>query len=476
MVKGSNIIPIDLGKIPPQCIDIEEAILGGLMLERNAIDNINIKPEYFYKECHQKIFQAILNINKNYNTIDLLTVTEELKKLQWLEEIGGPYYISQLTSKVATASDIERYSFILTDKWLARELIKFSTNIQQLAFDDSIDISEIIDEANLELDKINTLSIGNDEPYSLSESLSQSMKDLNERVKLFKEGKSIGIPTPVLTLTRITGGWLNGKLIVIAARPSMGKTAFALSILRTAAESGYKPCIFSLEMDHVEITDRILVGHSGISADDFKFGSIQDLNWQQLEISISKLSKLNILIDDKPKSILKIKSRAKNLKRQNKCNLIIIDYLQLMESDENNKNREQEISIISRTTKRIARELEIPVILLSQLNREVEKRNNKKPQLSDLRESGAIEQDADIVGFLFRPGYYGITEDEKGIIPNGYAELIIAKHRGGKCLPVPFRFNDSLTEVYDLDYNKTIKQSNPNAFIESNNNFYNTPF
>ena len=262
----------------------------------------------------------------------------------------------------------------------------------------------------------------------------------------------------------------------------MGKTAFALSILRTAAENGYKPCLFSLEMDHVEITDRILVGHSGISADDYKFGSIQDLDWSRLESSIKKLEKLNILIDDKPKSIVKIKSRAKNMKRKGNLDLIVIDYLQLMGSDDlKNQNRENEISEISRNAKQIAMQLEIPVILLSQLNRQVELRSgDKRPQLSDLRESGAIEQDADIVGFLYRPEYYGIIENEKGErLPAGLAEFIIKKHRGGRCTTIQFRFNESLTEIYDLenyDNMQAISVPHPDQRIEPNKEFDNTPF
>lgn len=475
--RNKNIIPIDLGKIPPQAPELEEAVLGALMLERDTFDRINLKPEYFYKESHQKIFKAIVDLSTRQEPIDLLTVTEELKKLGWIEEIGGPYYVTQLTSRIASSAHIERHSFIIIEKYLSRQIIKFATNIQQKAFDDSIDVQDLIDEANIELDKLNNELIGDDEPYHISESLRQSLKDLNERIKLYKQGKSIGVPTPVNDLTKLTGGWLNKKLIVIAARPSMGKTAFALSILRTAAENGYKPCLFSLEMDHVEITDRILVGHSGISADDYKFGSIQDLDWSRLESSIKKLEKLNILIDDKPKSIVKIKSRAKNMKRKGNLDLIVIDYLQLMGSDEpKNQNRENEISEISRNAKQIAMQLDIPVILLSQLNRQVELRSgDKRPQLSDLRESGAIEQDADIVGFLYRAEYYGITEDEKGErLPAGLAEFIIKKHRGGRCTTVQFRFNESLTEIYDLenyDNIQAVSVHHPDQRIEPNKDF-----
>jgi replicative DNA helicase len=474
-------IDLNIGKIPPQCCDIEEAVLGALMLE-DCISEIDLKPVYFYKETHRKIFTAILNLSSNSSNIDILTVSQELNKLGWLEEIGGNYYISELTNKVSNASHIVDHSLIIIDKYFKRELISFSTQINNLAFDDSKDIDEILDYANNKLDEINNFSIDSDE-NPLSFLIKKSIEQLQERIKLHKEGKSIGIPSPLADLNKIIVGFLPKKLYLIASRPSMGKTALAISILKTAAKFGKNPCLFSLEMDGTEIADRILVGESNIDADNYRFGNIQNYEWMQLEMGISKLKGYNILIDDKPKSIQKIKSRAKYLKRKNKCDLLIIDYLQLMDSSDKTNNREQEIANISRTAKRITMELEIPVILLSQLNREVEKRPNKMPQLSDLRESGAIEQDADVVMFLMRPSYYKITEDENGNpLPNGYAILDIRKQRGGKIDIVEFKFNESLTNLFDLNFQEYLPSTNPvdinpNSRIEPNTNFeQETPF
>ena len=477
-MRNKNIVPFDLGKITPQAPDLEEAVLGALMLEKGAYDKISLKPCYFYKESHQKIFEAIQNLSNRNEPIDQLTVTEELKKLNWIEIIGGPYYISQLTSKISTASHIEHHAFIITDKYLAREIIKFSTDLQQRAFDELIDVQDLIDEANSEMDKINILAISDDEPVHISEATRQALKNLDERQQLYQQGKSIGIPTPNYKLTRFTGGWMDNNLIVLAARPSMGKTAYSLEIVKKAAQYGKHVCIFSLEMSTIQITDRIIIGISGIPAYDYKIGSIQPYHWDLINQRITGLLKLPILIDDKPKSIDKIKSRAKNLKRQGKCDMIVIDYLQLMESETKNKNRENEIAEISRKAKLIGQELNIPVILLSQLNREVEKRTSKRPQLSDLRESGAIEQDADIVMFLYRPEYYGLHEDTEGKpLPKGFAELIISKNRNGDLGTVEFRFNDSFTEVYDLDEINDLQNiPHPDQRIESNKDFDNTPF
>jgi replicative DNA helicase len=472
----NKIIPMDLGKIPPQCCDLEEAVLGALMLEKDAIDKISLNLESFYRESHQKIFKAILDLSQRNEPVDLLTVSEELKKLNWLEEIGGSYYLTELACKVANASSIVRHSQIIEGKFLQRQLIKFSSEIMERSYDSAIDPDDVIDYANSELDKLSNGMIGDDEPVSISQSIRQSVENIKERFKAYQEGRSLGIRTPLHALTRLLTGWLNKKLYVIAARPSMGKTAVALKILETAAIEGESAVLFSLEMDNVDITDRILLGNSGVNSEDFKFGNLSIEGWKQIDSSVSRLQNLNILIDDKPKSIFKIRSRAKSLKRKGKCSFIVIDYLQLIESDDSNKaNREQEVAKISKTAKSMAMELELPVILLAQLNREVEKRPSKRPQLSDLRESGAIEQDADCVMFIFRPEYYGILEDENGNSTKGLADLTIAKHRGGRLDSIPFRFNDSFTNMFDIDYISGLKPSeqsyNPNQSFEPNKKF-----
>jgi replicative DNA helicase len=462
------------GKIPPQCVDIEEMILGSLLIEGQSIEKINIKPEYFYKGNHQKIFDAIKKLDLKNQVIDQLTVCEQLRKDNNLDDIGGPHYISTLTLKVASASHIENHCLILEDKFIKREFIRISSEIMDKSFDDTIDTQDVIDYANDSIDKIS--SVNNlSEFKNFSDVLKETINQLKIREKLFQEGKTIGIRTPVKKLTKYTGGWQKKDLVLIASRPSMGKTALALEVLKHAAEEGYNPCIFSLEMDAVRMANRIIIGDSGIDADSFKFGCINHEDWAALEKSLTRLLKLNITIEDRPVSINHIKNRARQLKKKGKCDLIVIDYLQLMSSDVKNTNREQEVASISRKCKLIAMELDLPVILLSQLNRDVEKRDDKRPQLSDLRESGAIEQDADIVMFIHRPEYYGITEDEQGNPLNGKSFLILAKNRDGRIGDIECRFNKSITEIYDWDddYNPLTQEIDVNIRIESNKDFDN---
>lgn len=462
---------LELGKIPPQALDIEEAVLGALMLEKNALDNINLTPIEFYKDIHQIIFSAIIALDNQNKPIDLLSVAEYLRNKNSLEEVGGLYFLSELTSKVATASNIEYHSLIIHDKFIKRELIKYCFEISNKAYDDSEDTFDVIDSANIGLDKINnSIQIG-DDCQDFRAILKKTIEELKERERLNREGKSIGIPTPIKKLTKYTSGWKPKNFIVIGARPGAGKTAIALAILKTASQHGFKVFMTSLEMSCTELAGRILVGHSGINADNFKFGSLEPFEWELMERKINEIIDLPVLIDDKPKNINRIKSKTKLLHRKGLCDILIIDYIQLAGSGEGNFNREQEISHISRTCKLIAQELDICVVALSQLNREVEKRPNKRPTLSDLRESGSIEQDADIVGFIYRPEMYGILEDEEGNSTKNCAEFILAKHRGGQTGIINFKFNDSLTEVYDEDYFNDLNHFNPDRNIEPNKDF-----
>lgn len=479
----------DLGKIPPQACDIEEAVLGALMLEKGAYDKIVLKPCEFYKDTHQIIFKAIQELEKKNQPIDYLSVCEKLKELGELDVVGGPHYVSQLTGKVTNASNIEYHSLIIHDKFVKRQCIAFSNELMNRAFDDNLDTFDIVDYANIELDKINNDIVIEDDILTFKEVIKNTLESFEQRVKLYSEGKSIGIQTPIQKLTKYTSGWQPKDFIVIGARPGAGKTALALAILKTAAENSKSVYLASLEMSSIQLGGRILVGTSGINADNFKFGNIQDGEWGKIEKAIQKLENLPIFIDDKPKNINRIKSKAKLLHRKGQCEMLIIDYIQLasIEGENSSRNREQEISYISRTCKTIGMELDIPVIALSQLNREVEKRTIKKPGLSDLRESGSIEQDADIVLFIYRPEMYGLTEDENGNPYNGKSELIIAKHRNGQTGIIDFRFNESLTAVYDYDefeksndlfehYNPN-DHIDPNSRIEPNANFENeTPF
>jgi replicative DNA helicase len=469
----------DLGKVPPQACEVEEAVLGALMLEKGAYDKINLKPCEFYKEHHQKIFAAIQEIEKEGNPIDIFTVSEKLKNKGQFEEIGGPYFISSLPSKVANASSIDNHALIIHDKYIKRQLIAFSGALQSQAYDDQLDTFDVLDFANSELDKVNNETMLEDDVPTFRDVIKKTIALLVERAKLHKEGKTIGITTPIKQLTKSTSGWLPKQFIVIGARPGAGKTALALGIAKTAAENNSKVYMASLEMADTEIAGRMVVGSSGVNADRYKFGSLLDSEWSQLEMSISRLYDLPIFIDDVPKNINRIKSKAKLMHRRGQCDMVILDYIQLAGAgDERGKQmREQEISYVSRTCKLLAQELNIPVIALSQLNRSVETRSgSKRPQLSDLRESGSLEQDADIVLFIYRPEMYGLTEDEDGNPYDGKSELIVAKHRGGQTGIIEFRFNNTLTEVYDVDRDEVQQQKetyNPNQNIEPNTQFDN---
>jgi len=474
-------LPIDIsGKIPPQAIDIEEAVLGALMLERDAIDKINIKPEYFYKDAHQKIFTSIQKLSSKSEPIDLLTVTESLRRDNSLDEIGGPYCISRLTSIVSSSFNIEYHSLILTEKYVKRELIRISSEIQAKAYDDSQDTFDIFDEAYSQLDAINSEIDSTDELKTWSELLKETRKDIIRRHDLIKEGKIIGIPTPLLKLTKWTCGWQGKQLIIVAGRPGMGKTAWGIGCMKTAAINGYKCAFFSLEMSDLSIANRFVIGESGVDADNFRAGNIQNYEWSQIDNAIGKMYDYNILIDDKPKSINKIKAKVKSLHRKGLCDLVIVDYIQLSWDDsvKGNAIREQEVSAVSRKLKTMAQDLNISVIALCQLNRAVENRPNKKPQLSDLRESGAIEQDADLVIFVHRPDKYGILEDENGNLLNGRCECILEKQREGQVGTIYFKYNQSITSIYDWDDFNDLKSYHvhPDKNIEPNRSFDNEPF
>jgi len=457
-------------KIPPQAIDIEEAILGALMLENDAILQISgsIRPEMFYKDVHQKIYSGILELSLKGKQIDLMTVSEILRKNECLDEVGGPYYIAQLTNKVASASNIEYHSLILSEKFTRRELIRISSEIQQQSFDDSVDTLDILDSINTQLDNINSNSVHVNGQKTWIELMKETIEAAKKREILFMEGKYIGIPTPLLKLTKWTCGWQPKQFIVIAGRPGMGKTAWALGCAKTSALSGYKPAMFTLEMSDVSLANRIIVGESGVNSDDFRSGNISGSDWVNLDKAIQRLWDLKISIDDKPKNVNRIVAKIKALHKKGLCDLAIIDYIQLSSDDSNGKgNREQEVSAISRKLKLCALELDIPIIALSQLNRSVESRAIKKPQLSDLRESGAIEQDADLVIFTHVPEKYGIMEDpDTHELLNGRCDCILEKQREGQVGTINFKFNDSYTAIYDWDDNNFTEslpiQTNPN--------------
>ncbi len=444
----------DYGRIPPQAIDLEEAVLGAIMLEKDAVIAVMdiLKPESFYKESHKKIFQAIIDLSQKHEPIDILTVTETLKKYGQLEEIGGAIYITQLTSRVASAAHLEFHARIITQKYIQRELIRVTSEIQAKAFDDSQDVDELLDFSEQELFEIAEGNIKK-ETVKLSKLIQEAINQIEEASK--REDNLSGVPSGFTKLDRITSGWQPSDLIIIAARPSMGKTAFVLSMARNIAVDHHRPiAFFSLEMSSLQLTNRLIVSETELPADRIRNGRLEPWEWEQLDVRIKNLVEAPIFIDDTPAiSIFELRAKCRRLKNLYDVQTIVIDYLQLMSGSGDMKgNREQEVSNISRSLKGIAKELNVPIIALSQLNRSVELRaGTKKPQLSDLRESGAIEQDADIVIFIHRPEKYGFDVDNDGNSLKGIAQIIVAKHRNGAVGEVILKFKEEYAKFSDLD-------------------------
>ncbi|MBW3467955.1 replicative DNA helicase [Arthrospiribacter ruber] len=448
-----------LGKLPPQAIDLEEAVLGALMLEKDALTAVVdiLKPESFYKEAHKVIYSAILDLFGDSQPIDLLTVTNQLRKKGQLEIAGGAFFITELTSKVSSAANIEFHARIITEQSMKREMISIASEIQKDAYEDTTDVFELLDKMEQSLFEISEKNIRKN--YSnMRDILKEAILDLESK-KGQKDGLT-GVPSGFTALDRVTSGWQKSDLVIIAARPAMGKTAFVLSVLRNAAVDHNRPvAIFSLEMSSVQLVNRLISSEAELDSEKIKKGNLADYEWEQLIHKTGKLAKAPLFVDDTPAlSILELRAKCRKLKAQHDIQMIVIDYLQLMSGDSKTGgqggNREQEIASISRALKKIAKELSIPVIALSQLSRAVETRGgDKRPQLSDLRESGAIEQDADMVMFLYRPEYYGFTEDDEGNSVMGVGEVIIAKHRNGSLENVKLRFIGKYTKFTDLEMN-----------------------
>ena len=446
----------EFGKLPPQALELEEAVLGAIMLEKDAFDNVIeiLKPESFYQDSHKRIFSAIISLSSKEIAIDILTVTEELKKNKELELIGGPFYITQLTRRVSSGANAEFHARIVAQKYIQRELIRVSSEIQKRAFDQSTDVMELLEFSESELFNVAEGNIKK-QTQKINMLIDDAIKQIQEAAK-HKDGLS-GIPSGYTNIDRITSGWQKSDLIIIAARPSMGKTAFALSMgINIAVTHKIGVAVFSLEMSSLQLVNRLISSESELSSTKIRNGNLEPHEWVQLDEKIKGLTKAPIYIDDTPAiSIFELRAKCRRLVKQySDLGIIMIDYLQLMTAGNDNRgNREQEVSIISRSLKSLAKELNVPIIALSQLNRAVETRGgNKRPQLSDLRESGAIEQDADLVAFIHRPEYYGFTEDDNQQSTKGIAEIIIAKHRNGAVGDVKLKFIQSLVKFTDLDY------------------------
>ncbi|GAB3902121.1 replicative DNA helicase [Larkinella knui] len=448
--------PTGLGKLPPQAIDLEEAVLGALMIEKDALSAVIdiLKPESFYKEANNRIYNAIVTLFGNAEPVDMLTVTQQLRKTGEIEVVGGGGYVTELTTRVTSAANIEYHARVIAEASIKRALITVANEIQRDAYEDTTDVFNLLDRIEQSMFKISESNIRKN--YADMSTIMRQALDELEQKKNMKDGLT-GVPSGFSALDRLTSGWQRSELIILAARPGMGKTAFVVSALRNAAvDFGQAVAIFSLEMSSVQLVNRLISAEAEIDSEKIKKGNLAPHEWAQLHHKIQRLTEAPIFIDDTPAlSILELRAKCRRLKAQHDIQLVVIDYLQLMQGDSSGKmggNREQEIASISRAMKNLAKELNVPVIALSQLSRAVETRGgDKKPQLSDLRESGSIEQDADMVIFLYRPEYYGISADEQGNSVSGIGEVIIAKNRSGSLDTVQLRFVGKYTKFADLD-------------------------
>lgn len=429
------------GRVMPQAVELEEAVLGAAMLDKGAFSVIveKLRAESFYLPAHTEIFTVMKELFANSKPIDILTVHEELRKNGKLDQIGGVNYLMDLTNKVASAANIEYHAQIIIQKYIQRALIEVSTRTIKDAYEDTKDVLEMMDEAEQGLYDITdqNLNTGYQSVSAVAARVAKNIELLSQR-----EDGLTGVTTGFGELDKITNGWQESDLIIIAARPGMGKTAFTLSLANNAAGSDRGVAIFSLEMSDDQLVQRLISMQSMIPASKLREGNLDKDEFQTLHEAVDKLSKMPIYIDDTPAiNIFELRAKCRRLKQNHDISLVVIDYLQLMSAGDKSKkgNREQEISTISRALKGMAKELKVPVIALSQLSRAVETRGgDKRPQLSDLRESGAIEQDADIVTFIYRPDYYDLAESID--IPDNVAEIILAKHRNGSLGTINLRF------------------------------------
>ncbi len=467
----------EYGKVPPQALELEEDVLGAIMLEKDAYMLVSdiLKPSFFYKKAHQHIFQAIEELAIHQDPIDMHTVTEKLRKNGLLEEVGGAYFITLLTSRVSTSAHLLYHSRIIVQKYLARELIKISSDVQEKAFDEKMDVDDLMQEAEAKLFEITQQNMKKDF-VQINDVIGDARTRMLEAAK--KEGSS-GLPTGFTELDKITSGWQKSDLIIIAARPAMGKTAFVISMIKNMALNTNLPvALFSLEMSNIQLVNRLLMNVCSLEGEKIKNGQLTSDEWDKFDKDITQLYGAPIYVDDTPSlSVFELRSKARRLVKEHNVECIFIDYLQLMNaSGMSYGSREQEVSMISRSLKSLAKELDLPIIALAQLNRGVESRSGldgKKPQLSDLRESGAIEQDADMVCFIHRPEYYGMMIDKGGDSNEGIAQIIVAKHRNGATGEVRLKFKKEYAKFLNLEDDYRVyssKLNNPSVEQISANN------
>ena len=443
-------IDTSYGHLQPQALEIERAVLGALMIDKDAFTVVSeiLRPETFYEPRNQKVFHAVQSLNLDERPVDIMTVTEQLRKEGTLEEIGGPAYIIDISSRVASSAHIEYHARILKQKYLARQLIQYASMIETNAFDETVDVDDLMQKAEGQLFELSQVNMVQDYQH-----IDPILAEAHRILKIASEntGGMTGVPTGYHKLDDMTAGWQASDLIIIAGRPAMGKTSFALSLAKNIAVDYQLPiAFFSLEMSSVQLVNRLISNVCEIDSRKILNGQLSPDEWERFDKNVRKLEGAPIYIDDTPGlSVFELRTKARRLVREHKIKVLMVDYLQLMNaSGMRVGSRQEEVSVISRSLKGLAKELNIPVIALSQLNRTVEGREGiegKRPQLSDLRESGAIEQDADMVLFVHRPEYYHIYTDEKGNDLHGMAQIIIAKHRKGATGDVLLNFRGEFT-------------------------------
>ena len=472
----------EIGKLPPQALELEESVLGALMIEKEAYGMVAdlLRPESFYSDKHRYIYEAIRALSNNDNPVDMLSVAQQLKSMGLLEDAGGVVYLSELTRRVASAAHLRYHAQIVAQKATARDLIAVACQIEEKGYDETQDVDELIDEATAKIFDISQRAQKRDVTH-IFPVISEAFERMHKASE--NEGNISGIPSGFTELDKITSGWQKSDLVIIAARPAMGKTAFVLSMAKNIAVDFNIPvAIFSLEMSNVQLVNRLIMNVCEIEGNKIRNGRLTRAEWDKLENNINVLQNAPIYVDDTPGlSVFELQSKARKLVKEHNIQMIIIDYLQLMNANGMSfGSREQEVSIISRNLKGLAKELDIPVIALSQLSRAVEKRDSsnsnvdgKKPLLSDLRESGAIEQDADMVCFIHRPEYYKLYDDGNGKDLRGLGQIIVAKHRNGATDEIWLRFigkytrfqneNDSYDEGLYADVQYETKRSKLNS-------------
>ncbi len=436
------------GKLPPQAIELEEAVLGAMMLENHKLAEVTeiiTSSEVFYMEANQKVYDAILSLNRNGGMVDMLTVTEELRKQGTLDAVGGPYYVTKLTYAVVSSANVEYHARIVVQKYIQRELIRLSSSLIGMAYEDTTDVFDLLDTAEKNLYDISDKYLRKNFT-DLTTILNETVKEIEHQAE--NKEDFIGVPAGFKTLDHITAGWQKTDLIILAARPSVGKTAFAINLLMNAAthkESPASVAFFSLEMSTGQIVKRMLSSYASVEMGHISKGNMEAYEMEILRKKSEELKSAKMFLNDQAAlSIMQLRAECRRIKQKHGLDMVVIDYLQLMTHGDvgKNSNRENEVSKISRDLKALAKELNVPIIALSQLNRSLESRKseNKMPQLSDLRESGAIEQDADMVMFLYRPAYHGLSESPTGDpISDDTTILSIAKHRNGALGKVYFQ-------------------------------------